>query len=113
VPVNVERDPFPFADATFDVALFCEVIEHMQMDPLHALAELNRVLKPGGTLVLTTPNAARLENVSALLAGHNVYDSTRNTVPMAAQSRICARRDEDAVRTCGIYGRRKLHRRCA
>jgi len=24
VPVNVERDPFPFADATFDVALFCE-----------------------------------------------------------------------------------------
>jgi SAM-dependent methyltransferase len=87
VPVNVERDRFPFADATFEVALFCEVIEHMQMDPLHALAELNRVLKPGGTLVLTTPNAARLENVSAMLAGTNVYDQYSKYGPYGRHNR--------------------------
>jgi SAM-dependent methyltransferase len=44
----------PFADATFDFALSVEVIEHLEHDDQH-LAELRRVLKPGGVLALTTP----------------------------------------------------------
>ncbi len=32
-----------------------EVLEHFTADPMFALAELNRVLKPGGFLLLTTP----------------------------------------------------------
>jgi 2-polyprenyl-3-methyl-5-hydroxy-6-metoxy-1,4-benzoquinol methylase len=35
-----------------------EVLEHFTADPMYALAELNRVLKPGGFLFLTTPNLA-------------------------------------------------------
>jgi 2-polyprenyl-3-methyl-5-hydroxy-6-metoxy-1,4-benzoquinol methylase len=46
----------PFEEATFDVVVSSEVIEHV-VDPKKALSELFRVLKPGGTLVLTTPNA--------------------------------------------------------
>lgn len=87
VPANVERDRFPFDDAVFDVALFCEVIEHMQMDPLHALSELNRVTRRGGTLILTTPNVARLENVSAMLAGHNLYDQYSKYGPYGRHNR--------------------------
>lgn len=42
-------------DASFDVVFSCETIEHVP-DPRRALRELARVLKPNGTLFLTTPN---------------------------------------------------------
>jgi ubiquinone/menaquinone biosynthesis C-methylase UbiE len=42
-------------DASFDTVISCETIEHVP-DPRRALAELARVLKPGGRLLLTTPN---------------------------------------------------------
>ncbi|WEN14944.1 class I SAM-dependent methyltransferase [Rhodanobacter sp. AS-Z3] len=71
---NLELHTLPFEDDTFDVVLFCEVLEHLTNDPLHAMMELKRILKPGGQLVLTTPNAARLENVSAFIEGRNMYD---------------------------------------
>ena len=49
-------------------------MEHLTGDPLFALIEINRVLENGGTLVLSTPNVARLENAAALLSGSNIYD---------------------------------------
>ncbi len=45
----------PYPDEVFDVILSNEVIEHVQDDGL-ALAEMARVLKPGGRLVLFCPN---------------------------------------------------------
>jgi 2-polyprenyl-6-hydroxyphenyl methylase/3-demethylubiquinone-9 3-methyltransferase len=45
----------PFADDTFDVVLSSEVIEHTP-EPLASARELLRVLRPGGHLVLSTPN---------------------------------------------------------
>ena len=71
---NIEEDAFPYQDNRFDVVLCCEIIEHLLSDPVHALIEIRRVLKPGGVLVLTTPNVARLENVRKIIAGENVYD---------------------------------------
>lgn len=44
-------------DGAFDVVLSSEMIEHTP-DPRRAVAELVRALRPGGTLVLTCPNAA-------------------------------------------------------
>jgi len=72
--VNIEEQPLPYEDNTFEVALLCEVLEHFAIDPLQALKQIKRVLKPGGAFILTTPNVARLENVARLLAGHNLYD---------------------------------------
>jgi ubiquinone/menaquinone biosynthesis C-methylase UbiE len=45
----------PFEDGSFDVVVSSEVIEHVP-HPFDAIAELVRVLKPGGILVVTTPN---------------------------------------------------------
>lgn len=44
----------PFPDATFDRVVTSEVLEHVQND-VAAIAELHRVLKPGGTLAVTVP----------------------------------------------------------
>ncbi len=44
----------PFADATFDRVLCSEVLEHIEDDE-GAMAELARVLKPGGTMAITVP----------------------------------------------------------
>lgn len=48
-------EALPFADAEFDVVLCSQVIEHV-LDAEAALRELARVLRPGGTLVISTDN---------------------------------------------------------
>jgi SAM-dependent methyltransferase len=68
---DAEKDPFPYPDAHFSTVLCCELIEHLAADPMHMMAEINRILKPGGHLVLTTPNLAGLRAVSALLLGYH------------------------------------------
>jgi SAM-dependent methyltransferase len=85
--INVEKEPLPFDDDTFDVILLCEVIEHFTEDPLYALLNISRVLKPGGSLILTTPNVARLENVARLLAGENIYDPYSGYGPYGRHNR--------------------------
>ncbi|MDQ5871092.1 MAG: class I SAM-dependent methyltransferase [Acidobacteriota bacterium] len=71
---NLELVPPPFAEGSFDVVLFCEILEHLVIDPLAIFPRLYRLLKPGGLLVITTPNAVRLVNVAYLLAGSNFFD---------------------------------------
>ena len=45
----------PFADNTFDRVITSEVLEHIQ-DDVSAIAELARVVRPGGTLACTVPS---------------------------------------------------------
>jgi SAM-dependent methyltransferase len=71
---DVERQPLPYADASIEGVLCCEVLEHLTQDPVAMLAEIHRVLRPDGWLVMTTPNVARLRNALNLLHGRNVYD---------------------------------------
>lgn len=52
-------EALPFPDATFDTVAILEVIEHVS-DERRVLAELGRVLKPGGRLLLTTPHRGLL-----------------------------------------------------
>ncbi len=84
---NIESQQFPFASESFDTVFFCEIIEHLQNDPCAVLAEIKRVLRPSGRLVLTTPNVARLENVARMLAGVNVYDPYSGYGPYGRHNR--------------------------
>lgn len=68
---NAERDRFPYADEYFTTVLCCELVEHLFEDPMHMLSEINRILKPGGHLVLTTPNIGSLRAISAILQGYH------------------------------------------
>lgn len=60
------------ASATFDAVLLGEVLEHILNHPLGMMRELARVLKPGGRLILTTPNPATLMNAWRLLQGRSL-----------------------------------------
>jgi SAM-dependent methyltransferase len=72
---NIESDRFPYPDETFSLVFFCEILEHLPLDPVNALAEIHRVLsKPDGVLVLSTPNPSRSENLVKMLQGENVYE---------------------------------------
>ncbi len=62
--------PLPYASGSFDGILHSEGIEHVD-NQLGVLKELARVLKPGGVLIVTTPNLLHLEGrLYGLLTGH-------------------------------------------
>jgi len=52
---NLNIEPIPYADASFESIFAGETIEHLA-NPMRFLAECNRVLVPHGVCVLTTPN---------------------------------------------------------
>ncbi|EFO79252.1 Methyltransferase type 11 [Oscillochloris trichoides DG-6] len=54
--VHLEREALPFPDNSFDQVVFSEVIEHLVYSPLPVLREFRRVLRPGGRVLITTPN---------------------------------------------------------
>jgi len=69
VTADLETDRWPIEDSKADAIVLTEVIEHLYVDPLHALLEANRVLKPGGVLLISTPNLLSLRNRMNFLRG--------------------------------------------
>ena len=54
--MDIETEKLDFESDQFDVVLFNELFEHLRVNPIHTLGEVHRVLKPNGTLMLSTPN---------------------------------------------------------
>jgi SAM-dependent methyltransferase len=53
---NIDHEPPPYPPQSFDIILFSEVIEHLANPPLEALETFATLLKPGGHLIISTPN---------------------------------------------------------
>ena len=71
---DLGREPLPFAHDSFDYVTYTDVMEHHAFSPKRVLAEIHRVLAPGGRLILLTPNHASVYNRIKLLFGGNVND---------------------------------------
>jgi 2-polyprenyl-3-methyl-5-hydroxy-6-metoxy-1,4-benzoquinol methylase len=72
--IDVEKQPLPFPDATFDGAVFAEVLEHIAFKPpTQVMNEIRRVLKPQAAMLLTTPNVCNLANILTLAKGKNIF----------------------------------------
>lgn len=74
VMADVETQKIPLEDGWADVVVMMEIFEHFAIDPMHALWEANRILKPGGRLIFSTPNAASI---------NLVYKALRGTAPLS------------------------------
>lgn len=61
---NIETDPLPFKNDSFDAIVFNELFEHLRINPIFTLRETLRVLRPGGVLMLSSPN---LRSVNGLI----------------------------------------------
>jgi SAM-dependent methyltransferase len=68
VRAGVAAARLPVADGTGDVVIMSELIEHL-VDPDGAVAEARRILRPGGSLLLSTPNLAAWYNRGLLAFG--------------------------------------------
>ena len=67
------NEPLPFENEAFAAVLCSEGIEHCPVQ-LQLIREFARVLKPGGTLVLTTPNVLNFRaRLSYMLNGHSSF----------------------------------------
>ncbi|MBX3745904.1 MAG: class I SAM-dependent methyltransferase [Verrucomicrobiae bacterium] len=71
-----ERDPgknrLPFETGRFEAVICWETMEHFNFNPIPFLKELRRVTRPGGQVLLTVPNQAKLDMRLALLRGRSV-----------------------------------------
>jgi glycosyltransferase involved in cell wall biosynthesis/SAM-dependent methyltransferase len=100
---DAEKDRFPYPDEHFSTVLCCELIEHLFADPMHLMSEVNRILKPGGHLVLTTPNVAALRGISAILLGYHPGFFHAYIKPAAESGEVDARHNRE-------YTAREIHK---
>ena len=73
---DLEVAPYPIDTHAADAIVFTEVIEHLYVNPLVAMSEANRVLKPKGVCLMSTPNLLSLWRRWNLLMGrmHDVIE---------------------------------------
>lgn len=93
----------PFEDAAFDAVVSFQVIEHVAGDRTYVSA-VSRVLKPGGRLILTTPNAA-----NRLKPGGKPWNRFHVREYRAAELRDLLAEGFDSVEVFGITASPEIH----
>ncbi len=63
----------PAPEDRFDCVLFLEIIEHLHLNPVDILRTLHSKLRPGGTLLLSTPNMMCLGNRLRMLSNRKLF----------------------------------------
>jgi 2-polyprenyl-6-hydroxyphenyl methylase/3-demethylubiquinone-9 3-methyltransferase len=89
----------PLADRRFDGILCLDVLEHVTNERA-VLAETARLLKPGGTLVLTVPLSGVLAGPNSLnIFGRLVHATRRGLFPPEIAAAGCHRHYQDVIAT--------------
>jgi 2-polyprenyl-3-methyl-5-hydroxy-6-metoxy-1,4-benzoquinol methylase len=93
---DLNRDPVPVPNDSADVAISIETIEHLE-NPRAFMRELVRITKPGGWLLVTTPNQRSLLSLGSLLVKGHFSAFGKNNYP-AHQTALL---DLDLIRIAG------------
>jgi SAM-dependent methyltransferase len=95
--VLADMRDLPFAAGEFDGAISVHSIEHVP-DPDRALAEIARVISPGGTAVLVTPNRLTFARPDEIIDPYHYVEYDAGQL-----SELCGR-FFDSVETAGLFG---------
>jgi SAM-dependent methyltransferase len=78
-----DASKLPFADGSFDIVISDNVLEHLR-EPIHAIREVHRVLRPGGLFLAKTPNRWHYVATASRLTPtrfHQWFNSIRGRPP--------------------------------
>jgi SAM-dependent methyltransferase len=70
---DLSKPGIPLKEGQFDVIVFQDVIEHLPFSSRGIFREFHRLLKPGGELIVCTPNLTRIATRVKLLLGRTVH----------------------------------------
>jgi len=103
-PGLIEGDALalPFAAGSFDVVMSVCAIEHFD-DGAAALAEMARVLRPGGDLVMSADALTRAERWPDKLARHRVRYHVKHTYPADTLTKLLDAAGLDVVRQTHMF----------
>lgn len=94
----------------YDIVVMAEVIEHLHTSPTLVLGFLTTLMRPGGVLVIQTPNAVALRKRVELLMGRNPYELIREDWTNPGHFReYTARELERFGRTLGLQVEECVH----
>jgi SAM-dependent methyltransferase len=74
---SVNRDAWPVPDAPYDLVVMAEVLEHVYTASRPVLTFVASLLRPGGKLIIQTPNAVNLGRRISTLKGQNPFGMIR------------------------------------
>jgi len=72
--LNLRHSKLPYESNSLDVVVICQVIEHLNFNPLPVLKEINRVLKNDGYIYIGMPNQSNIVNRIKLLLGKSIHN---------------------------------------
>jgi SAM-dependent methyltransferase len=103
-PVQADvEEPLPFDGETFDAVVAGELFEHLQF-PDALVAEIRRILRPGGVLVGSVPNAFRVQSRLRFLRGEPPEDDPTHLRMFSPDAIRDLLTDFDAVRLTYVGG---------
>lgn len=73
VSIDLERELFPLESECVDFVLCSEVIEHLDIDPMFMLVEINRIMKKNGKMLITSPNCCSGRNFWKIAHGYRPH----------------------------------------
>jgi SAM-dependent methyltransferase len=71
---NLKYAKLPYNSNFFDLVIICEVIEHLNFNPLPLLSDISRVLKNDGYLYISMPNQSNIGNRIMLATGKSIHN---------------------------------------
>jgi SAM-dependent methyltransferase len=91
-------DKLPYDDRSFDYVVCIEGLEHIE-NPANAVREFSRLLKPGGTLVVSVPNIMNIEErLKWLFAGY-----TSHFKPLSPEARSAIAREYGGMEEVALH----------
>ncbi|WP_071187897.1 class I SAM-dependent methyltransferase [Trichormus sp. NMC-1] len=80
IQADIEQERIPLEDESYDVVILTEVFEHLRINPIHTCSEMYRLVKPGGFLLLSTPNLHSVNGIYNFLFKGQAYTCTTNSI---------------------------------